>query len=820
MKWICRFDEIDAGDVDVVGGKGLSLGLMTKSGLQVPPGFCLTSAAHRQSEANRLSDQMRSELLRAYSELSQGLVAVRSSATLEDGEVASFAGQQETILGVEGPEQLVEAVERCWQSLDSERAQAYRQQHGVNESSAAMAVVVQRLIPSEVSGVLFTRDPLDATGRQMLVEASWGLGESVVSGRVTPDRFHIDRDTGRIASQAISLKTTQHTAAGPKAIPEADQSRPCLNELQLRELAEVGRRIEEFYGQPRDVEWAWAEGRLWVLQARPITSAGAYEREQVRLEEIASLRSKADPRGTVWAKYNLAEILPAPTPMTWAIVQRFMSGLGGYGLMLRDLGHDPDPIIDREGFIDLVCGRPYVNLSREPKLYFRDIPVGHSFAALKANPEKAFYPQPQPDPQLVTARYFFRFPILIWQMLRNQGRLRRGCRTHADHLRHVAYPQFFAEVQSERQTDLTTLPPSELLAKLQHWIKRTLDDFARASLQPSVYAGYAVGQLEQGFRQALGPDRAAETVRGLLTGIHPDTEADLPAALEALGAGRIDREHFLDRFGHRGAGEMELANPRWSEVPDQLSTASVAISTVHAQEAPSKRWEALCAEAKLSGGKRPALEAAFAYAQTYCGLRETSKHYLMMGYALIRRLLLEIGRRCDISDGVFYLVPEELPKLIAGDKLQATIKERRQRRSLVLSIEVPPVLFSDDLEAIGRSLPAFGSAEMKGTPLSPGVAEAPALVLTEPTNSPQIAEGFALVCPSTDPAWVPLFLRAKALVMETGGVLSHGAIVAREFGLPAVAGIANVQQRLCTGQRLRVDGNTGTVHILGGSPNS
>src|SRR5262249_15641974 len=280
----------------------------------------------------------------------------------------------------------------------------------------------------------------------------------------------------------------------------------------------------------------------------------------------------------------------------------------------------------------------------------------------------------------------------------------------------------------------------------------------RASLQPSVYAGYAVGQLEQGFRQTLGPERAPEAVRGLLTGIHPDTEADLPAALEALGAGRIDRDHFLDRFGHRGAGEMELANPRWAETPDQLSAGSIAKPALPTQESKSKRWDALCEEAKLDGRKRQALEEAFASAQTYCGLRETPKHSLMMGYALMRRFLLEIGRRCDIGDGVFYLMPDELPKLLAGDKFHATIKERRQRRSLALSLEVPPVLFSDDLDSIGRSLFVAASTEMKGTPLSPGVAEAPALVLTVPPTSPQIAEGFALVCPSTDPAWVPLFL--------------------------------------------------------------
>jgi pyruvate,water dikinase len=205
-------------------------------------------------------------------------------------------------------------------------------------------------------------------------------------------------------------------------------------------------------------------------------------------------------------------------------------------------------------------------------------------------------------------------------------------------------------------------------------------------------------------------------------------------------------------------------------------------------------------------------------------LRETAKHYLMMGYALIRRCLVELGRRFQVGDGIFYLLPEELPALTAGQDFAAVIKKRRQRRSLALSLEAPPVLFSDDLEAIGRPLPSplggeesgvRGGVSIKGTPISPGVAEAPALVLTEPTDQPQIADGFVLVCPSTDPAWVPLFLRAKALVMESGGILSHGAIVAREFNLPAVAGVAGVQHSLRTGQRLRVDGNSGIVQVLG-----
>jgi pyruvate,water dikinase len=200
--------------------------------------------------------------------------------------------------------------------------------------------------------------------------------------------------------------------------------------------------------------------------------------------------------------------------------------------------------------------------------------------------------------------------------------------------------------------------------------------------------------------------------------------------------------------------------------------------------------------------------------QTYLGLRETAKHYFMHGYALIRRALVELDKRHHLQGGIFYLTPDELPELIAGRDMSGLIAERRRRRMIALSLEVPPVLFSDDLEAIGRPQVIEGAERLQGVPLSAGVAEAPALVLEEPRTDNLPAEPYVLVCPSTDPAWVPLFVRARGLVMEIGGVLSHGAIVAREYGLPAVAGLPGVQRRLRTGQRLRVDGGSGTVTVL------
>jgi pyruvate,water dikinase len=228
------------------------------------------------------------------------------------------------------------------------------------------------------------------------------------------------------------------------------------------------------------------------------------------------------------------------------------------------------------------------------------------------------------------------------------------------------------------------------------------------------------------------------------------------------------------------------------------------------------RWPAIAAEARLSPPQEAALREELETLRGYLGLRETAKHYLMKGYAILRRLLVELDRRFRLDGGIFYLTLDDLPRLAAGEDLRGVIARARRRRTLALSLEVPSVLFSDDLEAIGRPLPLPDGDSLQGVPLSAGVAEGPALVLREPMRVTAVTEPYILVCPSTDPAWVPLFVGACGLVMEVGGVLSHGAIVAREFGLPAVAGLPDVVRRLRTGQRLRVDGGSGTVVLLEG----
>ena len=822
---ILRFEEIQASDGEQVGGKGLSLGLMAQAGLPVPGGFCLSSAVHQRQRGQSilLPPELAAQVGAAYQAIGGGPVAVRSSATAEDGAASSFAGQQETYLGLKGADAVCEAIARCWASLDSERARAYRRQQGMDDTSLAMAVVVQQLVEAEVAGVLFTRNPLDPAGRTMLVEASWGLGESVVSGRVMPDRFQLDHATGRVVEQQIATKTQMQTGAGLVEIPVERQSQACLNAQQLAALAALGRQVEEFYQGPRDVEWAWAGGKFWLLQARPITTADAAEREEVRRSMIAALQARAEPTGTVWSRFNLSEILPDPTPMTWAIVRRFMSGQGGFGLMFRDLGFDPDPALDEEGIFDLVCGRPYCNLSREARLHFRRLPYEHSFAALKANPSKALYPQPIINPSRAGWSFWLllplRLPGIIWQLVQAGVKQQRLAQEFPQRFREQIIPAFRGETAAGSRENLADLPPEKLLERLEYWIQRTLILFARESLKPTALAALAMARLEQKLAQTpLGAEGAAEAVRSLVMGVYPDVEADLPRGVREVSLGQLDRASFLERFGHRGSQEMELARPRWSEDPaavERLFDHRYGPAS-SAPADPQQTWERVMREARLPAAQHPLLKAELDLLHTLLGLRETAKHHLMAGYALIRRLLVELDNRYRLNGGIFYLTPEELPRLVKGEDLTALSAQRRRQRTLALSLEVPAVLFSDDLEAIGRPVPvASTDLVLQGTALSAGSAEALALVLDTPQTNDLPTEPYILVCPSTDPAWVPLFVQARGLVMETGGVLSHGAIVAREFGLPAVAGLPGIMRQLRTGQRLRVDGTHGKVMVVG-----
>ncbi len=838
-----------------VGGKAAHLARLTAAGLPVPPGFVITTAAYREWRLQR--EAVEAAIREAYAALGGGPVAMRSSATAEDLEEASFAGQQDTFLNIEGSEAVLEAVRACWASLHTERATAYRRSRGIPEETVAMAVIVQRMVPAEVAGVLFTCDPTDPEERRILVEAVPGLAEALVSGRVTPDRWTLDRVSGQVLSfepatrpedetkplptgqlanapgrapEAIvtlaspALEGRETLAGGERSATPGDANAlmvpalegrqsatrggagtlhaPSLSEADLQRLAALGRQVEQLFGAPQDIEWALASGELYLLQSRPITAL-ASEREALRREEIGRLLRRAEPSGTVWARYSLAEVLPEPLPFTWALWRECMSARGGYGRMYRELGYDPDPALDDDGILDLIAGRPYVNLSRDARLYFRDYPFEYPFARLKEHPEQAIHPTPVVNLARAPKGFLLKLPGITRRMLAAERIQERAAKELPDRLEREVFPGIAAFATEWRARDLARHSERELLAAFAECRARVLDDFASQSLKPGVLAGLALLKLAAELKPALG-EEARTTAEGLLAGVRPPEEYDLARGLEQLGSGRLSLAAFLDRFGHRGPGEMELALPRWRETPPVAGSI------------PGGRIPHLTGLPADSQVNRRKASLYLGRARRFTALRETAKHFLMLGYEVLRLLLLEIDRRFGLAGGVFYLEPAELNLLLEGEDLRGRIAVRRKRRTLALSLEAPRVLFSDDLEALGRplALPG-GSQEWWGTGVSPGSAEGQALVLLHPAEADPGREGFILVCPSTDPGWTPLFLRARGVVLETGGVLSHGAIVARELGLPAVANIPDACSRFRSGQRLHVDGTSGRVVILG-----
>ncbi|MCX8139781.1 MAG: PEP-utilizing enzyme, partial [Gemmataceae bacterium] len=626
-------------------------------------------------------------------------------------------------------------------------------------------------------------------------------------------------------------------AHGEEHVPAQEQQRYCLDEAALAQLAALGRQVEAYYGAPRDVEWAWCQGRLYLLQARPITTADAAERERLRQEEIARLRQLAGTQPAVWVRYNLSEILPEPTPMSWSVVSRLLAADGGFGAMNRALGAEPDPALGSQSAFDLVAGRPMLNLARLPRLQSPHPPFDYPLDEYKAHPERALDPKPRIQPLAGQGCLLglLRLPVTVWRLFRQKAAVQRQMADYPPRMEALSRA-FAEECQQALRQDRSALPPAEVHRQLLAWIERTLVAFASESLKATVFADTLWNELSVLLGQRLGGAEAARAAIGRLAlGARPPAEADLAQALEHLQNGLLSREEFLARFGHRGPHEMELAQPRWREQPqllDALLAPRAASASPLAPSVPSSSLprrdrlaeetlasavgEEVFANARLSGPLRDRCQHLVEQLRLFLGWREAAKHYLMLGYAVIREHLLELDRRFGLQGGIFYLTLADLPRLLAGENLRGEIAAARRRRQALLSLEVPPVLFSDDLEAIGRPVPLPAGAELfQGVPLSAGIAEGAALVLTEPAAAPPNQQGYILVCPSTDPAWVPLFAQAKGLIMETGGVLSHGAIVAREFGLPAVAGLPHITRQIRTGERLRVEGGSGRVVRLG-----
>ncbi|MCF7730563.1 MAG: hypothetical protein K9N23_02705 [Akkermansiaceae bacterium] len=807
-------------EVHLVGGKALNLARLITAGFPVPGGFVITTAAYQNARASHAGDATPADLALAitdaYRAMGEPPVAVRSSATAEDMAGASMAGQYETILDVRGTAALLDAVRRCWSSLDSPRVRSYLQEHHIDPAHVSMAVVVQELIHADVAGVLFTDNPQPGCLHEMLIEASWGLGEAVVSGLVQPDTLTLDQRDGSVKRAIIADKTIQFVPGGHESVPVPDAKRcqPCLDSRQVHELWKLGWRVRRYFASPQDIEWAFAGGHLHLLQSRSITTLPHADLLPVLLEEEKKdlLVATAAGRGP-WARPNLSETLPLPTPLTWSVMRRFMSGAGGFGQMYRMAGFQPSAKVGEAGFLNLIAGRIYMDLSLAPEMFFAGFPFAYDPELLKAHPEAGQNPPTLPTGGLVAK-------IRCGRRLAAAHRtLERLATEFVTRLETEIIPAFKHWVETEKARDLTAMNPCELMERWDARERRIMDEFAPLSLLPSLLCAHALDRLKDFVTVHFHDEDPGPLIYLLSGAAMPDLTLAATAGLHSIAQDIGSREDWLRSHGHRAPGEFDLATPRWHERPSALVALIAPLRggpsphELHHRRAVAAQQRIQELSATLSPGDSAAFRHALTLVHRHLPWRENGKHHLMLGYQLLRDLALEAGRRLALEEtgDVFLLsLPELRMSMGTGYAPLQLIAGCRAQRAALASLNLPAVIDEASIHDLGETPDSESDSHGNAFPISPGTASGPVRLVFKPEEFQATAPGYVLVCPSTDPSWTPLFVRAAAVVMGRGGTLSHGAVVAREIGIPAVV-VEGATRRYSEGELLTIDGTAGTV---------
>lgn len=724
---------------------------------------------------------------------------------------------------VEPWELLTECIDAVFRSWNCDRAVAYRRHHDIRGLHGT-AVNVQAMFPSQVSGVLFTQDPNNLSAEQMVLESSYGLGEAVVSGEVSPDRFVIRRQDFQPLQTVVGNKRHVVSAAGDGAERGADDL--SLTGEQVAEICRLGLRVENQFGSPMDIEWGWAEGKFSLLQCRPIRGLDvARDMEAGRQAEIERLRSLSAGHRRVWVQHNLGETLRAPTPLTWDIVRQFMSGDGGFGRLYKDLGYRPSPEVCRQGFLELIGQRVYADPQRVAQLFWGRGPMTYDLDALKEDPGLLDRAPTGFNAEKADGTFFLRLPGMILAMLRASRIARRMCATTKQVFDNGVLPPYLDYVRQRRERNLAGLDTAQVVAELHERRRKVLDEFGKESLKPGFFGGLAFSELRALLVRLLGHEKGVQMACSLTMGLEGDTTVEQNQSLYRVAQGEIPVQAFQDKYGHRAFNEMELAESRWREDARQLEPVLRAMRTsnrspleIHQEHAAERsRVEAALPDVLMQWGGssfREEIRAKLHQAQALLGYRESAKHYLMMGYELLRLAIVELARRWDLGRDVFFLRLDELEQFERErSRLEDAVAGRKLRWQSLQRLDMPDVIDSENLDGLGLAQQYEGADRLEGEAIAGGAASGTARVVFDPRQPRDLGTDYILVCPSTDPGWTSLFLNARGLVVERGGVLSHGAIVARDFGIPAVV-CASATRRIQDGDRLHVDGNRGEIHVL------
>jgi phosphoenolpyruvate synthase/pyruvate phosphate dikinase len=857
---VLGFEEIDQTQVALAGGKGASLGELARiDGVRVPRGFCVTTDAFRRImasavaidealdrltqqdpgdrdgirtyaaelrktiEAIAMPDDLAAAITGAVARLDEHVAyAVRSSATAEDLPTASFAGQQDTFLNVAGPAAILEHVSRCWASLFTERAVTYRLRNGIDHRQVHMAVVVQRMVIPQASGILFTADPVNGNRKIESVDASFGLGEALVSGLVNPDMFKVRDDeivqkivaSKQLAIQAHPGGGTQHLAIDP-----ARQAQPALTDAQVVELARLGRRIEAHFGRPQDIEWCLAGDDFHIVQSRPITTlfpipAAADDAPHVYVSvgHQQMMTDAMKPLGiSVWQ-------LTAGVPMheaggrLFVDVSRHLASPANRDRLVAGFGTS-DPLTGDA--LHTIVERDFIPLVSD------DGPVPRFLAS----------PDPiETDPAIVDE--------LIATNRASVAALRRdiGSKTGPALIDTILedipeMKRILFEPRSHQVFMSAMEAAGWLNEHLEEWLgEKNVADTLTQSVPNNVTSEMGLALLDVADAIRPHPDVIAFMQRA-----DDDDFLDELPTLEGGPQARTAIRAYLDEYGMRCVGEIDITRPRWSERPSMLVAVILAnIENFEAGEgtrrfeqgrveAEAKEREVLERLRALPGGDAKAGETKqmIDRVRTFIGYREYPKYGIVSRYFVYKQALLgEAGRLVQAgvlreAEDVFFLTFPEIEDVVRTQEVDSElIRERKDAFASYHALTPPRVLTSEGEAVAGsyrrKDVPA---GALVGLPVSAGTIEGRARVIADIERA-DLKTGDILVTAFTDPSWSPLFVTIEGLVTEVGGLMTHGAVIAREYGLPAVVGVEHATQLIPDGQMIRVHGTEGYVELL------
>lgn len=789
-------------------------------------------------------------------------VAVRSSATAEDLPFASFAGQQDTYLNVIGIGAVLKAVRDCWASLWTDRAVAYRAALGIKPHEVALAVVVQRMVDARAAGVMFTANPLTGRRREAVIDAAPGLGETVVSGAVNSDHFVVDTENSRVLERNLGDKRViaRPLPGGGTEVRDmpgqADAS--SLTDEQASGLAALGMQAEKHFGAPQDTEWAIdAGGALWLTQARPITT----------LFPVPERRSGGGAR--VYLCFSLAQGLTRPlTPMGLASLRLLGSSVAkAAGFAVPDPRRGPPPYAEaaQRLYFDLttpvrssvgrrLLPRVFDVMEARSAMVLRQVFTDPRFSVTRRTPlgllRHVLPAAAQARVPESVLRGLFRPKAALRRLDRFTRQFANGLELEAgagpverlDHAERLLGGRLFAIVPAILPLPALGFAALWLAGKLiggpDRWkdlakVLRGLPRNVTTEMDLDLWRLASAVREDRESRTALAEGQPSGLAVDFIAG-------NLPPVLHA---GLV---RFLDRYGHRAVAEIDVGMPRWSDDPTHiLGVLANYLRLTDPAMAPDVQFSRATAEAEaeverlVAGARRRGrvrallVAAALRRTRLFAGLRELPKYQLVLGLAEVRRQVAHVGGvlasagQLEHPDDIFFLDFEEARRALDGGDAAEGTGQRRRLRELVLERRaayaselgrrhVPRVLLSDGTEpevlyaAAAGAAARAGNGALFGSPASAGSATGPARVILDPVGA-RLEPGEILVAPSTDPGWTPLFLTAGGLVMEMGGPNSHGAVVAREYGIPAVVGVPEATSQLATGQRITVDGGAGTV---------